>query len=251
MMANWLGGAFINRDMKGDPQNRKPIEVTPAKDQREALAFILENAFSDASYGITPELLQYMRLDKWWDSGNMYADATWPLHDRIFGIQSSVLTTVLNPTTLGRIYDNEYLDTSDDALTLPEVMEHVNDAMLSEFDQPVEREYSARAPFISSMRRNIQSAYLERLIDLSLPGAGGAVAKPVTDLARMTMRKNLEKVRKLMEAGEKLDPYTMAHLGDAEAALEKALDAEFIYNANQIGGGGGPVRLILGENVQN
>ena len=128
--------------------------------------------------------------------------------------------------------------------------EDINNALLSELDAPVEREYSARAPFISSLRRNIQSAYLERLIDLSLPGGSGAVAKPVTDLARMTMRTNLEKIRSLLESKDKLDPYTIAHLGDAEAALEKVLDAEFIYNANQMGGGGGAIRLILGESAQ-
>lgn len=36
MMANWVGGAFINRDKKGDPKERLPISVVPAADQRNA-----------------------------------------------------------------------------------------------------------------------------------------------------------------------------------------------------------------------
>ncbi len=27
MIANWVGGAHVNRDKKGDPNGRKPIEV--------------------------------------------------------------------------------------------------------------------------------------------------------------------------------------------------------------------------------
>ncbi|MEZ6090717.1 MAG: zinc-dependent metalloprotease [Pirellulaceae bacterium] len=30
MMAGWIGGAFVHRDKKGDPNDRKPIEVVPA-----------------------------------------------------------------------------------------------------------------------------------------------------------------------------------------------------------------------------
>jgi hypothetical protein len=29
MMSGWVGGAFVNRDKKGDPGNRAPIEVVP------------------------------------------------------------------------------------------------------------------------------------------------------------------------------------------------------------------------------
>ena len=56
MMANWLGGVFVNRDKKGDPKDRKPIEVVPAKEQRDALNFVVESTFFDDVYGLTPEL---------------------------------------------------------------------------------------------------------------------------------------------------------------------------------------------------
>ena len=39
MMANWIGGTFVNRDKKGDPNGRKPIVVVPAERQRDALEF--------------------------------------------------------------------------------------------------------------------------------------------------------------------------------------------------------------------
>ena len=39
MMANWIGGAFVNRDK--DPGNRAPVEVVPPE-QRAALGFVIE-----------------------------------------------------------------------------------------------------------------------------------------------------------------------------------------------------------------
>jgi hypothetical protein len=37
--------------------------------------------------------------------------------------------------------------------------------------------------------------------------------------------------------GARLDPYTLAHLDESRLRIEKALDAQYIYNTDQIGGG--------------
>ncbi len=103
MMANWVGGAFVNRDKKGDPGDRPPVEVVPAEQQRAALKFVIETSFSDEAYGLTPKLLERMSVDKWLDGGfhsSMSNEATWPIHDRILGVQASALTWLMNPTTL-------------------------------------------------------------------------------------------------------------------------------------------------------
>ena len=63
MMANWIGGAFVNRDKKGDPGDRPPVEVVPAAQQRAALEFVINTAFNDDSYGLTPKLLERMSVD--------------------------------------------------------------------------------------------------------------------------------------------------------------------------------------------
>jgi len=46
------------------------------------------------------------------------------------------------------------------------------------------------------------------------------------------------------------DQYSASHLSDASVRIEKALDAGFIYNTSDIGGGGGSVRLILGDDIK-
>lgn len=243
MMSNWLGGAFVYRDKKGDPNGRKPIEVVPADQQRAALQFVIDTTFKDEAFGLTPELTQAMGLDKWSDDVSSFVtDSTWPIHDRIMGIQSSALTQVMNPTTLKRIYDNEVRVASDkDALTLPELLGTVSDAIWSELDQKAKGKFTARKPMISSLRRNLQREHVERLIDLTLPGSGsGAASRAISQLASQKLREVAAKIESAQKASaDKLDAYTIAHLTQAHARIEKALDADYILNPSSGGGGGG------------
>lgn len=231
MMANWIGGAFVYRDKKGDPNGRKPIEVVPAEDQRQALEFVINNAFNDEAYGLTPDLLKHMTLDKWWDDfSSVMADSTWPVHDRIEGLQASVLTMIFNPTTLGRVYDNELiLDGDADALTLPEVMNKISDNVWRELDIKADKnEFSSRNPMISSLRRNLQSEYLDRLIQFATRSRmSGPAAKAITSLSRLQLRQLDGKIKVILD-NKNIDDYTRAHLADAQAQISKALDALFV-----------------------
>ena len=234
MMSNWLGGAFVYRDKKGDKNGRLPIEVVPAKKQRDALDFVIENTFKDEAFGLTQDLLRRMTLDKWWDDmGSVMSDATWPIHDRIMSIQASNLARLMYPTTLRRIYDNEFLVPADeDSLTLPELLETLTKAIWSELDQKPDKKYTARKPMISSLRRNLQREHLERLIDLSKPDSRSTAAhKPISNLVLEQLRQiKQSKIDPVLEThDENLDPYTRAHLKDASMQVKKALEAQYVY----------------------
>lgn len=251
MMANWVGGAHVNRDKKGDPNGRKPIEVVPAETQRAALNFVVNNAFKDESFGLTPELVTAMGLDKWYDNqGSMMEESTWPIHDRIMGIQASALTSLMNPTTLRRVYDNEFRTPADqDSLTLPELLSTVANAVWSELDVKAEGQYSARKPLISSLRRNLQREHMERLIDLTLPGRSqGPAGKTISMLASEQLRQIVKKIEAAQAASaDKFDPYTAAHLAQAKDRITKALDADYILNPSSGGGGRGESIIFLRE----
>ncbi len=240
MMANWIGGVHIVRDKKGDMGDRAPLEVVPVERQRAALDFVLKNSFHDDVFGLSTELLQRMTKDKWTDGGIQSAlgEPAWPIHDKIMGVQSSVLTMLMNPTTLRHIYDNEFRIPQDqDIVTLPEILDTVSGEVWNELEQVPENAHTARMPAISSLRRNLQREHINRLVDLSLPGAGTSSAyKPISNLARLQLRQIQEKAAAFIEqAGDKLDPYSKAHLSDLETQINKALDAEYIYNADKIG----------------
>ncbi len=248
MMANWLGGAFVNRDKKGDPKGRAPIEVVPAKDQRAALEFVIENSFKDEAFGLSPELLRYLSTDKWWDEDAVMEQSTWPVHDRVMGIQASVMTALLNPSTVGRVYDNEvYTPSEADMITLPELFQTLHKSIWTELGENGSKEFTARKPMISSLRRNLQREHVERLIDLSMPDRWGSAArKPISNLALHELRGLKEKLEGALK-DMKADPYTEAHLSEVKLRIDKALDAGFIYNVSQLNSGGTRI-IIMGQN---
>ena len=134
--SNWIGGSYLSRNKKGDPGEIDPVRPIDADMQRRALRLVIDSSMRDEAFGLTPELLRKMTLDKWYDGGgmrNISRDEVFPVHDRIAGMQSVALTQVLNPQTLGRIYDNEFRALPDeDVLTVPETMGMVRDAAWTE-----------------------------------------------------------------------------------------------------------------------
>jgi len=236
MMANWVGGAFVNRDKKGDPGDRAPVTVVPAKQQRDALSFVIESTFKDEAYGLNAKLLERMSVDKWLDGGNhmgMSAEATWPIHDRILGIQSSALTMLMNPTTLRRVYDNELrLSEDTETLTLPELLDTLTTAAWTELGQPCPDDRNDRKPMISSLRRSLQREHLQRLMDLVLEDSDDTAAyKPIGNLARMQLRSLKSRIEAtLATCANKIDAYTAAHLTESQERIARVLEASYSFN---------------------
>ncbi|WP_390621493.1 zinc-dependent metalloprotease [Rubripirellula reticaptiva] len=241
MMANWIGGAFVYRDKKGDPGDRPPVEVVPAAQQRAALKFVIDTSFYDDAYGLTPKLLERMSVDKWLGGGShgsMSAEGTWPIHDRILGVQASAMTWLMNPTTLRRVYDNELrLPEDEDAITLPELLATINTAVWSELKKECPEGRNDRKPMISSLRRNLQREHMQRLLDLVLESSDDTAAyKPISNLARMELRTLSADIESsLKKCGDKMDAYTTAHLSETKERIDRALEAGYTYNAAAAG----------------
>jgi hypothetical protein len=237
MMANWIGGAFVNRDRKGDPNGRVPLNPVPADQQRAALQFVIENTFRDAAFGLTPELLNKMTVDKWLDLGMQMmgtaGEPTWPLHDQIMGLQATTMTQILNPTTLRRVYDNEARVPAEEAyFTLPELMDSIGQAVWTELAGDGQGEFSERRPAISSLRRNLQAEHLNRLMGLARDHSSPIAAmRPIATLAKQELRDLATKIVEFQQKSEgKLDRYTRAHLTDMQQRIEKFLDAQYVTN---------------------
>ncbi len=233
MMGNWVGGAHVHRDRKGDPNGRVPVEVVDPERQRRAMRFVIDNTFHDEVFGITPELLAHMTVDKWSDrSPGDRGHPTWPVHDRVMGMQASALTMLMNPTTLRRVLDNEFRTESDaDALTLPELMKEVTGAVYTELDVELNgATFTDRQPMISSLRRNLQSQLTDRLISLSADDR--FMPRPIRTLALHHLRNldtQIEAVLELANDGQ-VDAYTVAHLEDLRDRVDKTLNSIYVEN---------------------
>jgi len=235
MMANWIGGSFVYRDRKGDPNGRVPLEAVPADQQRRALQFVIDNTFRDEAYGLTPDLLTRMTVDKWLDMGiEMFGtggEPTWPLHDQIMGLQATTLTQLLNPTVLRRVYDNEArVPAETDFFTLPELLQTLGQAVWTELSAENTGEFSERQPAISSLRRNLQAEHISRLIALAKEHTSGVAAlRPIATLAKQDLRDLSEQIGQYLQAHDgRLDRYTKAHLTDMQQRIQKFLEAQYI-----------------------
>ena len=242
--ANWIGGSTVHRVLKGDGSERDPIEPIAADTQRRALMIVLDSTMPDEAYGLSPELLRKMTVEKWFDGGGMSTigtDATYQPHDRISGVQRTALSWALNPTTLRRVYDNEFrAQEGEDAITVAEIMAAVKESVWTELDTRPEKATSANSSYISSLRRNLQRSHLDRVVDLASEGNGmRSVSSPVASLARQQLREIDEQIAEVISRdGSRLDPYSKAHLVDAKGHIDRVLDASYLYNPGSGGGGG-------------
>jgi hypothetical protein len=189
--ARYLGGLYIHRDHKGDPAARDPLVPVEPDKQRQALAFLIDNAFSDEAFDLRPEVLRKLTTDKHRHFGHFgSADVAFSVHNRIAQVQAFALLYAMNPGTLTRVYDNELrIPVEEDAFTLPELMGASVDAIFGELDaERGDERYTNRRPMISSLRRNLQSEMTDRLIDLAMNPR--SMPRPIQTLAlaRRSMR---------------------------------------------------------------
>lgn len=243
MMSNWLGGTFVHRDKKGDPNGRKPVEVVPAAQQRAALRFVIENTFRDEAFGLTPDLLLHLVGDSWRDGpGVPGGELPWPVHDQVMALQAAGLSQLMNPSVLRRVHDNELRTAADaDAVTLNELMREITAAIWTELDQKTDVQATERNPAISSLRRNLQAEHVERLLDLANSGgAGNAAMKPVSNIAALTLKQLRTRLDGARSAATH-DPYTAAHLADLYDRIDRWVEGKYAPAAASV-----PVFLGLG-----
>ena len=144
------------------------------------------------------------------------------VHDRILGWQASMLSSILAPSRLGMVYDNEYrVPEGEDALTMAEIFETLMDAVYTGIGE-TDGDWSNREPMISSMRRNLQAEMTDRLVDLSTGRV--RMFRPVRTLALYHTRALYKQIEDILESNASLDVYSQSHLEDMHERLGKALD---------------------------
>jgi hypothetical protein len=221
-----VGGILVNRDHKSDPNARAPFVIVPVGKQREALTLVEENVLSDKPFSFPPELYNKLAATRWYHWGSDIPNRVdYAVHEVIAMWQDRILSQLLSPLTLERIYDAELKVPADqDALTTAELLSRLTGAVFAETGQLKPGEYTNRKPAISSLRRDLQRRYLKRLSNLAL-GTTGAPDDCRT-VAASELAGLEQKIKQLLGNGElKLDTYTRAHLEETAGLIRKVLDA--------------------------
>jgi hypothetical protein len=223
-----IGGIYVNRNHKGDPNVQPPFTVTEPKRQREALEFLERQVFGPEAYQLPEKLYGYIGATHWrhWGMrGQPRPD--FALNAIVLTMQDHVLGQILSPITLSRILDSEAkTPNTQDAFTAAELLQGLTGSIFSELDvleKLKDAKFSDRKPAIGNLRRNLQQRYFERLADLAM---GNSAAPTDCQTVATVELAGLETRLKQVLAGKaQLDTYTRSHLGDLATRILKVLDA--------------------------
>jgi hypothetical protein len=228
--ARCVGGLYVSRSHKGDENSSKPLQVIPADTQRAALALVEEQVLSDKPFSFPPELYNQLAASQWDHWGvDLVERPDYPVHEAVLMWQDRILSKLMSSLTLQRIYDSELkVPSEEDALTTAELLERLTDAVFAETRSLEAGEYTNRQPAISSLRRNLQRAYLERLSRLALGQTNAPEDCQTIAFAELTRLK--QQIDELTDGDVELDSYSAAHLAASSARIGKVLDATMLVS---------------------
>ena len=115
-----------------------------------------------------------------------------------------------------------------DALTTAELIERLTKAVYSEVDTVKEGDFTNRKPAISSLRRNLQRAYLQRLSRLALGQTGRARRLPDGRLRRARQAQVADRLDAHRPGQARR--YTQDHLQETSARIAKVVDAKMLVS---------------------
>ena len=224
--SRYVGGLYSHRGHKGDKNAPPPYEVVGVEKQRAAIDLLAELVFSDKPFQIPAEVYGYLAPTRWSHWGtNVSNRVDYPVHDVILLWQQRILDRLMSPLTLERLHDSELKTPADqDAFTTAELLDRLSKAVFASLESiEQDAEYTNRQPAISSLQRNLQRAYLEKLIRLSL--RNNQAPQDCQTLAYL----ELQKLQRLLAVDPaNLDSYSRAHLLDTQVQIERALDARML-----------------------
>lgn len=215
----YVGGEYVYRTRPGDTADRGPFVPVAREKQQEALAFLNRRAFGEAAFDLPPETLARFGAERWshWGYANTFQGRIdFPFHERIAGLQRTLLTQLVNPYRLSRIRDAELRYGADRVLGIPDLMESLTRTVWAEV-------WTGSPRNVDSLRRDLQRSYLDvfRGIVVSPPDRTPADARAV---ARRQLKDLDGRLARALQGGG-LDAYTRAHLEEARAWIGKALEA--------------------------
>jgi hypothetical protein len=226
LVARWIGGQHFSRAHRGDPNAPAPFVLVPAAKQREALAVLKDTIFRDGFFAVSPDLLNRLPPPRWRHWGmSLAVRLDYPIHERIRMLQWYVLSDVLAPPVLQRIYDAELKSPASDRFTVAELVAGVRDAIWAKVGEPVPEGCADASPFISSTARGLQREHLDAILETVLMPSG--VSPDIASIVCGSGRELSARIGVTLKDAAKLDGASRAHLVESKSRLDRALEAQY------------------------
>jgi hypothetical protein len=210
-VAKQVGGVVEYRTLGG--RGGESFVRVPKDKQKEAVKFLLDNAFTTPTKLLNPGLVNQFKYSN--AAAAIARQQRVLLEGQRFPVPREGL---LNAARIARLSDAELLS-PEKAYTAMEFVTDLQDGLFSEL--------RADAPKIDPLRRQLQRTYLDVLKAEFRPAAGDLPAKPGSEL-RAVARVTLAKLSAQLEAAKKKakDPQTVAHIDDLHSEIVALLDAD-------------------------
>ena len=239
-VGRYVGGAYIERSHRGQPNAAPPVtQVEPAK-QRAALRFIADHLFRDDYFAFDPAVLNHLVAPRWWHDGAMVSyTVEFPVHQYVGLLQWWNLVDRLSPNTLERIQDAEIKSTASDKLTVAEYLRTLQDAVWAESIDGKRLgggSWSDTSPFVSSIRRSLQREYLG-IVEPMVRAKPGWYLSPDLHAMLQYSLQTLGEQLKTVADNSKCDFASRAHLAACKSRIDRMLSAELGEPAPSMFGG--------------
>jgi len=227
-----LEGLYRNRDRKGDPGDRPPIQVVDAQTKRDSVQFLCDNTFGADAFKIAPEIYNRFGEERWLGVDNrIELTAPVSLSAVITSIQCGTLEELLAPWILDALTDTSLrVPDEDDVYTIEELLGTVIASVFSELDTIKDGdEFSARRPAIPAQRRTLQE-HCFKLLASYVSGDGISYYFPDINssrsLARLELRKLDAKITQALNV--RMDTSSREHLLMLQDRIKKVLEASLL-----------------------
>jgi hypothetical protein len=219
--ARFVGGEYLNRDHRGDPEERPALVPVSAEKQREALRWVCDEILSGRYFQFEPELLQKLAPNFWADDFWAILEGyEYPLLDNALWIQMRAVFMLTAPSRLARVLGAPRKQAAGaDSLKASEIFDSLEAAIFQGLANGA----------LSDMERNLQREYVSVLIYMLLDGHESYPAE-IQTLSRHYVKQLSEKIKGVLVGGGKLDVATLAHLEECQARLSRALEASYTFN---------------------
>lgn len=223
----FIGGQNISHTQKGDLGEKPAIATVSPNTQRQALSLITTYLFAPNALPVPQSYYSKLASDA---SPFAFGADEVPMLDRLSLVQKTALTRLFSATMLKRVANNEFKATATEKpFTLPYLFSTVGSNVWAEI--PAKSN-------VDSLRRNLQRAYVDRMVDIALQGGVNADAQMLAWNELRAMKTKLTAAKTVPT----LDTYTKAHYSDSLDKITRTLDAR--VTLGQSGGGGNPFDLL-------
>jgi hypothetical protein len=242
LAVKYVGGQYQSRSHRGQPGAVVALQPVPAAQQRDALAFLTQNAFAADAFAVSPALLNRLAPDRWshWGVGEQFGIATGPrldynLNDKAFTIQSGLIDALTGPALMARLREAE--SRSAEPYRLAEHIDRLTRALWGEVGggSPA----AMKALDGPGTRRQVQRAYLDRMATLVVSPPPGT-PDDARALARLQLVRIDTRAARALAAEAPIGDYTRAHLMESRARIKRALEASRETDTGPARGPGGP-----------